>query len=84
MDISFFFLEYAGELHIIVLIVEKMDISFKMHCSDLIFLHNQTTYAYDIVMFQETDNVVKAINTNGKEGEGWWGGNFEVANANSV
>ena len=68
MDISFFFLEYAGELRIIVLIVEKMDISFKMHCSDLIFLHNQTTYAYDIVMFQETDNVVKAINTNRKEG----------------
>lgn len=53
-----------------------------MHCS-LIFLHNQRTYAYHIVMSQESHNVIKAINTNGKEGEGWWGGNFEVA-TNSV
>jgi hypothetical protein len=47
-------------------------------------MHNQTTYAYDIVMSRKTDNVIKAINTNGKVREGWWGGNFEVANANSV
>jgi hypothetical protein len=35
-------------------------------------------------MSQEIDNVIKAIDTNVKEGEGWWGGNFEVANVNSV